>query len=120
MSGVIFNQVLEVATPREVKSPYSTEVVLDWENPVWTMVGFEVSVQPGSTTEDAVERPLTVADLVLITPPGTDIPALKAESRVRVGGVMVLDVKGAPRRWPDPHRPGVVHHLEATLGDVSG
>lgn len=111
---VIFNQILEVATPREIRSPYSSEVVLDWENPTWEVVPFPVSVQPNGTSEGEIESPQTRAGFVIITPPETDIPALGAGSRVKVGEVMVLSIDGPPERWPDPFNPGRVHHLEAT------
>lgn len=118
--AVIFNQSLEVAVPRVTRSPYSSEPVVDYDNPVWRPVDFAVSVQPAESTEDDVQRPVVVSRLVLITPPGTDIAELTAASRVRVGGVMVCDVAGAPARWPDPFIPGAVHHLEANLEVVDG
>lgn len=117
---IIFNQSLEIAVPARIESPYSTEPVLDFETPVWREVAFLVSVQPEASTEDDLERPVVVSRLVLITPPGTDLPELTAESKVRVGGVMVCDVVGAPARWPDPWNKGAVHHLEATLEVVDG
>lgn len=121
MSDVIFNQVLEVSTPKRVDSPYSSEPVYDYESTSWVPLSFPVSVQPASdSTEDTVQRPVVITRLVLITPPGTDIPDLAAESRVRVGGIMVCDVIGAPARWPDPYAPGKVHHLEAILEIVDG
>ncbi|MCT1450644.1 hypothetical protein [Corynebacterium sp. p3-SID1194] len=118
--GIIFNQSLEVAGPRYVSSPYSSEPVADWSQPQWAPVDFLVSVQPDSSSEDGVERPTTVSRFILITPPGTDLPALAADSQVRVGGVMVCDVVGEPGRWPDPFNPGVVHHVEAVLEVVRG
>lgn len=117
---IIFNQSLEVGGPAWVDSPYSTEPVADYSQTVWTALDFLVSVQPNTTYEGAVERPQTVTTYVLITPPGTDIPDLAAESRVRLGGVMVLDVVGEPERWPDPWNPGQVHHLEAIVEVVHG
>lgn len=118
--GIIFNQGLEVAGPRYVSSPYSTKPVADWSQPEWAPVDFLVSVQPDSSSEAGVERPTTVQRFILITPPGTDIPGLAAESKVRVGGVMVCDVVGEPARWPDPWTPEMVHHLEANLEVVRG
>lgn len=120
MSEIIFNQTIELVKPREISSPYSTTPVLDWDNPVYLPVPFQVSVQPRGSSEGPVERPQTITHLVLITPPGTDIPDLGAESRIRVGGVMLLNVVGTPERWPDPWHPGVVHHLEASVEVVSG
>lgn len=118
--GLIFNQRLELKVPREVESVYSTEPVLDWDNPEWKPVPFGVSVQFGGTSEGSEDRPQVITSYVLITPPGTDIPELSAESVVRVGGVMELEVVGAPARWPDPWNAGVVHHLEADLEVVRG
>ena len=117
---IIFNQSLDVARPRRIDSPYSTEPVYDHDNPEWVPVGFPVSVQPAESSEDDLRRPVVVSRLVLITPPGTDVPGLDAASRVRVGGVMVCDVVGAPARWPDPWKAGAVHHLEASLEVVDG
>ena len=118
--GVIFNQTLEVAVPRVTESPYSSEPVVDYSSPVWREVAFLVSVQPAESSEEDLQRPVVVSHLVLITPPGCDIPDLTAASRVRVGGVMVCDVVGAPARWPDPFIPGAVHHVEANLEVVDG
>lgn len=117
---VIFNQRLEVGSPREVHSRLSTEPLLDWSSPDWQEVDFLVSVQPNGSTEGPVERSQTVTGYVLITPPGTDIPELTSASRVRIGGVLVCDINGVPERWPDPFQPGVVHHLEALLEVVDG
>ena len=117
---IIFNQILEIVQPREVASPYSSTPVLDWDDPGYKLVPFMVSVQPAGSTEGPVERPQTVSSHILITPPGTDIPELGAESRVRVGRLLVLDVVGEPARWPDPWHPGTVHHLEAVCEVVRG
>ena len=117
---IIFNQSLDVAVPLRIESPYSSEPVYDHDNPEWSPVPFLVSVQPAETDEEDLQRPVVVSRFVLITPPGTDVPKLSASSRVRVGGVMVCDVVGAPARWPDPWQAGVVHHLEANLEAVDG
>lgn len=122
---IIFNQSVEVASPVLIESPYSSEPDEDWSNPVWAPVDFAVSVQPGSvqpgsSQEGPEERPQVVSGWVLITPPGTDIPELSEASRVRVGGTLVMNVRGTPARWPDPFHPGVVHHLEAEMEVVSG
>lgn len=117
---IIFNQGLEVAVPEVIDSPYASEPVLDYDSERWQPVEFLVSVQPAETDEEDMQRPVVVSRFVLITPPGTDVPGLAAESKVRVGGLMVCEVVGAPARWPDPWTPGVVHHLEATLEVVDG
>lgn len=118
--GVIFNQVVEIATPRVVRSPYSTQPVTVAGSD-WVDCGVLCSVQPdGASSEGPVERPQLRNSLVLISPPGSDIPALTAGVKVRVGGTMVCDVVGSPARWPDPYTPGVIHHVEAILEVVSG
>lgn len=117
---LIFNQLLERVRPGLVDDPYSTVPVWDWDNVTYQPVPFPVSVQPSSSTEGGPDHPQTVTRLRLITPPGTDLPDLVSEDRVRVGGVMVCTVVGEPAHWPDPWRPGVVHHLEAELEVVRG
>lgn len=117
---LIFNQQLERVRPGLIDDPYSTEPVWDWSSTTHEPVEFPVSVQPASSTEGPPEHPQTVTQLRLITPPGTDIPDLRSEDRVRVGGVMTCSVVGEPAHWPDPWRPGTVHHLEATLEVVRG
>ena len=53
---IIFNQSLDVARPRRIDSPYSTEPVYDHDNPEWVPVGFPVSVQPAESSEDDLQR----------------------------------------------------------------
>lgn len=120
MTHGIFNQTIMVINPGQKKTPYSTEPVDDWDNPVTFIVDFPVSIQPASSSEGPVERPQVVTTWRLYTPPGTDIPELSARSRVRIGAGLTLDVVGDPQRWPDPYNPGVVHHLEASLEQVRG
>ncbi|WP_306496375.1 hypothetical protein [Corynebacterium striatum] len=117
---VIFNMSLEIKQPRLVESVYSSKPVEDWDHPVWLPVDFPVSVQHVSTAEGGVERPQVSTSYFLVTPPGTDIPELNASSVIRVGGTLELEVRGAPARWPDPWKPGVVHHLEAELEGIDG
>lgn len=117
--NVIFNQSLEVAVMKEQASAYSSLPRLV-PSGTFEQVPFLVSVQPESSEELGEARPQTVQRLILITPPGTDIPGLSAASRVRVGGVMVCEVVGVPARWPDPYAPGAVHHIEAVLEVVNG
>lgn len=116
----IFNQQVEVLRPALIDSPYSKDPVLDWDNPEYVALDFRVSIQPASSTEGPVERPQVVTSWRLYTPPGTDIPDLAAGSKVRIGGTLVVSIVGHPARWPDPNRPGVVHHLEANLEVVNG
>lgn len=118
--GIIFNQQLEIIIPGSKKVPYSTELEPDWDNVTYKVLPFWVSVEPSSSTEGDVSHPQTVSRFILTTPPGTDIPDLKSENRVRVGGVMVAMVVGEPAHWPDPWTPGVVHHLEADLEVIRG
>ncbi|APT85322.1 hypothetical protein CAQU_09875 [Corynebacterium aquilae DSM 44791] len=117
---IIFNQRLEIVKPREVRSRYSTETKVSWDQPTYEPVDFLVSVQPSSSSEGPVERPQASQTLQLFTPPGTDIPELSEASRVRIGGVLVCAVLGPPARWPDPWKDGQVHHLEAQLGVIHG
>lgn len=119
-NDLIFNQFIERVLPGTKDDLYSTVPVWDWDNVTYDPVGFPVSVQPSSSTEGGPDHPQTVTRLRLITPPGTDLPDLVSEARVRVGGVMVCTVVGEPAHWPDPWRPGVVHHLEAELEVVRG
>lgn len=116
----IFNQTVEVVGPTLIESPYSDQLVEDWDNPTATVVGFPVSVQPSGSTEGSVERPQTVQTFRLFTPPGTDIPELTARHKIRLGGVLLMELVGQPERWPDPHNHGEVHHLEAVLEVVRG
>ena len=116
---VIFNQRVEVLRAGLVKSPYSTATVEDWSNPQVIGVEFPVSVQPAGSTESEVERPTVNSGWRLITPPGTDLD-LRASDRIRIGGMLVMEVQGNPEKWPDPFRPGRVHHVEASLGEVNG
>lgn len=116
----IFNQQIEVQRPRRVASVYSTEDdVLTWEFPERVHVPFKVSVQPSDTTEGDEHRPQTVSTWRLYTPPGRDLD-LRAEDRVVLGGTLPLQVVGEPQKWPDPLRPGHVHHVEARLEVVRG
>lgn len=117
---LIFTQTVEIRNPAGMESAYSSEPVPTFDGVEWEPVPFLCSVQPSATTEGDVTRPTTTAALVLVTPPGSDIPALAATSQVRVGGVLVCDVKGEPARWPDPFHSGTVHHLEADLEVIDG
>lgn len=121
---IIFNQKVEIIKAGKKNTPYSTEPVLDWNNTTIVEVPFPVSVQPSSTqlggnSEGPSERPQLIDRFRLYTPPGTDID-LSANDRVKVGGVMTLEVVATPVRWPDPFRDGEVHHVEATLECVRG
>lgn len=115
--SVIFVQEIEILRPGLVDDPYSTKPVLDYNNPTIIPVDFPVSVQPVSSTEQGVfdaDRHGIVSQFRLITPPGTDLD-LQSTDRVRLGGLLVMNAIGHPAKWPDPFRPGEVHHVEATL-----
>lgn len=118
--SIIFNQQAEILRPTLIDSPYSTEPIIDWDNPIYQPLDFQVSVQPAGSTEGPVERPQVVTSWKLFTPPATDIPDLTAGSKLRIGGTLTVSIVGHPARWPDPNRPGVVHHLEANLEVVDG
>lgn len=116
----IFSQTLELSKPKMIYSPMYPDPIPSKTEFEWVDVGFRVSVQQIVSTEGTVERPQVITQLNLFTPPGTDIPGLNSQSRVRVGGMMVCDVVGKPARWPDPYREGTVHHVEAILEIVEG
>lgn len=116
----IFNQQVEVVKPSLVESPYSDQLIKDWDNPTFDVVDFPVSVQPAGVSEGEVERPQTIRYFMMITPPGTDISDLDASHKIRLGGVLLMDVAAPPERWPDPYNPGQVHHLEVLLEVVRG
>lgn len=119
MNGAIFNQTVEILRAGTKRSRYSSETVPDWSNPTVIPVEFPVSVQPVGTTEDGVLRPTVDQSWRMYTPPGTDLD-IRASDRVRLGGVLVMAVDGAPARWPDPNNPGSVHHVEVGLKHVGG
>lgn len=75
-----------------------------------------VCVQPVSSTEDVRDRELLVGRFTLFTSRGFDID-LVATDRVEWNGI-TLQVDGDPNRWPMPG--GGVHHVEASLKQVSG
>lgn len=90
----------------------------DWADPDRLTVS-AVNVQPAnrsSSSEDTVDRQVSVTEWDLQTPQGVDIDLL-ATDRLEVDG-MVLEVVGEVARWPDPFGPGV-HHVEARLKRVS-
>lgn len=114
--NIIFNQRIEIMHAGEKRSVYSSELMEDWDNPVVVPVEVPVSIQPVSSTESdaTMHRSSVVSHFRLFSPPGTDIPQLRAKDRVRIGS-LVLDVVGEPARWPHPLKPGTVHHVEADL-----
>lgn len=97
-----------------VANPYGCQV-RDWENPSRTDVD-GVSIQPAATTEDVRDREQLASTYQLFTPRGIDLDLL-ATDRVEWDG-RVLQVVGDPNRWPAPG--GGVHHVEATLREVTG
>ncbi|CAB0580342.1 hypothetical protein Q6D62_00910 [Corynebacterium diphtheriae] len=114
--SIIFNQRIEIIRAGEKRSVYSSDVMEDWDNPVVLPVEVPVSIQPVSSTESdaTANRSYVTSRFRLFSPPGTDIPQLKAKDRVRIG-LLVLDVVGDPARWPHPLKPATVHHVEADL-----
>lgn len=89
--------------------------VRDWANAVRTDVD-GVSIQPTVSTEDTRDRELLTNTYTLFTSRGRDIDLL-ATDRVQWGD-LVLQVVGDPNRWQAPG--GGVHHVEATLKQVTG
>jgi len=75
-----------------------------------------VSVQPTGSTEDIRDRELLIGRYTLFTSRGFDIDLL-ATDRVEWNG-LTLQVDGDPNRWPAPG--GGVHHVEASLKQVTG
>lgn len=89
--------------------------IRDWTAPARTEV-VGVSIQPANTTEDVRDREQLVNTWSLFTPRGIDLDLL-ATDRVEWNG-RILQVVGDPNRWPAPG--GGVHHVEATLKEVTG
>lgn len=87
----------------------------DWPNATRTDYP-GVCVQPVSSTEDVRDRELLIGKYMLFTSRGQDIDLL-ATDRVEWNGI-TLQVDGDPNRWPAPG--GGVHHVEASLKEVSG
>lgn len=87
----------------------------DWSHATRTTYQ-SVSVQPVSSTEDVRDRELLVGKFTLFTSRGQDIDLL-ATDRIEWNG-LTLQVDGDPNRWPMPG--GGVHHVEASLKQVSG
>ena len=87
----------------------------DWSNATRTDYP-GVCVQPVSSTEDVRDRELLVGMFTLFTSRGQDIDLL-ATDRIEWGGI-TLQVDGDVNRWPAPG--GGVHHVEASLKQVSG
>ena len=111
--------VLAVDTVTVVRAPLATGryggQTRDWTNAVRTPYP-GVCVQPVSSTEDVRDRELLIGKYTLFTSRGQDIDLL-ATDRVEWNG-LTLQVDGDPNRWPAPG--GGVHHVEASLKQVSG
>lgn len=87
--------------------------IRDWAAATRTdVVG--VSIQPAASTEDVRDREQLVSTYTLFTPRGADLDLL-ATDRVEWGG-LTLQVVGSPNRWSLAG----VHHVEATLQEVTG
>ncbi|QOV99513.1 hypothetical protein [Rhodococcus pyridinivorans] len=110
---------IEILRPREVPSRYTPgSVSLDYSDPEVIPVDMRVSLQPTASKEQADGRMSVVSGWFLSTPVGADID-LRSTDRVRALG-RVMQVLGEVLRWPHPIRPGGVHHVEATLEEVTG
>lgn len=116
--SLIFNQSIAVLRPTIVKDPYSPQGRKTWDNPKVIPYDHLVSVQPSSTTENDGRTGTVTSTFILFTQPGHDID-LQPGDRVRVGGMLDLDVVGEPMTWPDPFTQQV-HHVEARLEAIRG
>ena len=119
--SLIFNQSISVLRPTIMDDPYSPQGRKTWDNPTIIPYDFLVSIQPQGTsgTSENDGRIGTVTErFMLFTQPGHDID-LQPGDRVRVSGMLDLDVVGKPMRWPDPFTQQV-HHVEARLEDIRG
>lgn len=106
----MFTDQITILRPREVEKPYASRPTLSFDDPERIEVPFRVSVQPRSSSEGDVSRPMMQTVWQLIGPPGRDLD-LRATDRVEVGPV-VLSVVGEVHRFP---LTGPVHHVEAVL-----
>jgi hypothetical protein len=111
--------VLAVDTVTVVRAPLVADryggKIRDWPSAARTAYT-GISVQPAGSTEDVRDREQVNDRFTLFTSRGSDIDLL-ATDRVEWNGI-TLQVDGNPDRWPAPG--GGVHHVEATLKQVSG
>lgn len=112
--SILATETITVLRAPLVPNPYGSKT-RDWTNPARTDVA-GVSIQPATTTEDVRDREQLANTYQLFTPRGIDLDLL-ATDRVEWNG-RVLQVVGDPNRWPAPG--GGVHHVEATLKEVTG
>ena len=111
---VIFNQHIQVVRPQPIHDPYSSKPKLDYRNASVIDVGFPVSIQPTTTADGQLPRGGISEQFLMITPPGTNVE-IRPSDRIRAGGTLDFDILGAPQHWPDPWKPGEVHHVEVLL-----
>lgn len=113
----LFVDGVQVLTPRIIKSPYSTEGIEDWDNPIVTPLPCRCTVQPETSTEiqDGGDRVTVRRGWRLITEPPAviDVPG---NARFRVPGVQqVLSLVGLPEHWTQV-RPHTELNLEVFNG----
>lgn len=110
---------IDILRPREVESRYNPgDYTLDYDDPEVIPVPTRVSLQPVASKEQADGRMSVVTGWLLSTPVGVDID-LRSTDRVRAKG-RVLSVLGDVLRFPHPIKPTGVHHVEASLEEVTG
>lgn len=112
--------MITILRPQRIPARYSTIGVPDWtKEPHREPVPYPVSVQPGSSSEGAPERPAVTTSWVLISPPETT-PEIGPEDRIETDFGSVLAVDGEVARFPHPHVVGAVHHIQVALKLVTG
>lgn len=111
--GIFAGETITVLRAPLVSDRYGSQI-RDWTAATRTdAVG--VSIQPAANTEDIRDREQLVDTWTLFTPRGVDLDLL-ATDRVEWGG-LTLQVVGSPSRWSVG---GAIHHVEATLQEVTG
>lgn len=102
----MFSPKLSVLRPTLIDSPYSTEPIEDWSNPVLERVDVPVAVEPleaEETISGTASTWLTEAAWRVVSAPGYTLDMLGAADRVRVAGIDDdLEIDGPPRHWTEP------------------
>lgn len=112
----MFTEEISLVKPSYIDSPYSSEPIEDWDNPVLVPVHGRVSIQPDTSavtgeTYDGMGQTRLLTGYRLITEPGLVLDTLTANDRIRVTGwSRDLSVVGAPS-----HFKAIIKHTEANL-----